>query len=201
MDGIHVQIQFEHIDAWLAQNAELSAQGVFGDEGANLCFIHVALAGHARNLEFRCGGRNLRVQAGTGGSHQIDRDWRVWILRLEFLYVAFHSVQQSSIRGAQIGAAACGGIVSASCCRRPRMKIARASKSLSDDSRPYHSAIPLDELPIRAAMKQNLREAGDCERIYHAEDQGCNRSEPDGDEEIFFHKSLRPFGNTSVAHQ
>jgi len=56
MSGIHVQIQFEHINAWLAQNAELSAQGVFGDEGANFCFIHVALAGHAQNLEFRCGG-------------------------------------------------------------------------------------------------------------------------------------------------
>jgi hypothetical protein len=49
------------------------------------------------------------------------------------------------------------------------MKIARASKSLADDSRPCHSAIPLDELPIRAVMKQNLREAGDCERIDQAE--------------------------------
>ena len=51
MGGIHVQIQFEHIDAWLAEEAGESSACVFGDELPNLILGQIAGLCNPRDLE------------------------------------------------------------------------------------------------------------------------------------------------------
>jgi hypothetical protein len=65
MYGIQFQIQLKNIDTRLAKDTELSAQSVFGDEGANFRCVHATLPCDARNLKVGRGGRNVRIQSGA----------------------------------------------------------------------------------------------------------------------------------------
>ena len=53
---VEVEVEFEHVDAGFAEEAELAAFGVMGDELAYGGFSEVALVGYARHLEVGGGG-------------------------------------------------------------------------------------------------------------------------------------------------
>ena len=56
MGGIQIEVQFQHVDPRLAQEAELPAFGVLGHQAPQLVLAHAALAGHARDLESAAAG-------------------------------------------------------------------------------------------------------------------------------------------------
>jgi len=55
------------IDARFPQDAELPRLGVTGDQGSYARLGHVTLAGDAWNLKFSGGGRDVRIEARSGG--------------------------------------------------------------------------------------------------------------------------------------
>src|SRR5260370_23328607 len=160
------------------------------DKRAHVFFFHATRVSNARNLEFCSGRRNIRVQTRPRGCHQVDRDRSIWILLLKLLYVTLYTLEQVLVGRSQIRAAARCWIVSSSRVRRSRVKIARAGECLPNDSRPYELSIFLDELSVRAVVKEYLCQSRDSKRVDEAEHDGCYQSEPHGNEEILFHKGL-----------
>jgi hypothetical protein len=69
MGGVQVEVEFENVNAGFAEESPLSGNGVLGHERTKFSFAGTAFAGYARNLKFRGGGRNVRVEAGAGRSH------------------------------------------------------------------------------------------------------------------------------------
>lgn len=62
MRRIQIEIEFEHVDPWLAEKSELPLLGVFCYERADFVFSHSALPRHPRDLKFRRCRRNVRVE-------------------------------------------------------------------------------------------------------------------------------------------
>src|SRR5271166_5432043 len=82
---IECEIELEHVDPLLAEDAEKSVLGRLGDEGADLIRRQVASLCHPRHLELGGGGRNVRIEAARRGSDEVDRDRCGWVFRLELL--------------------------------------------------------------------------------------------------------------------
>ena len=70
------------------------------------------------------------------------------------------------------------------------MKITRSGERLSDDSRPHELSTLLDELSVRAVMKEYLSQSGDSEWVNETKHDCRHQGEPHGNEEIVFHESL-----------
>ena len=62
MKRVEVQVEFEDIDAGLAEETKLPPFGVLGDECAHLLFADATLLRYARDLKCRGRGRNVRVE-------------------------------------------------------------------------------------------------------------------------------------------
>ena len=60
MRSVEIEVQFQHIDPRFAQEAQLAAFGVLGNQLANSIFTHPTFAGHARHLELGAGGSDVR---------------------------------------------------------------------------------------------------------------------------------------------
>ena len=76
------QIELQHVDMRLADDAEEAALGVGLDELPDLVLRQAARLGDARHLEQRAGGRDVGIEAARRGGDQIDRDRRVRVLGL-----------------------------------------------------------------------------------------------------------------------
>jgi hypothetical protein len=99
---IQFQIQFENVDSRFSEKSKLSSLRVFRYEQAQLLDAHTARARDAWNLEFSRRGRDVRVQSGARSGDKIYGDWRVRVLRMEFLYVTFHAIQELAIGWAKV---------------------------------------------------------------------------------------------------
>ena len=61
MASVKIEIQFKHADTWFAEEPELAAERMFGNQPTNVGFRHVAFARYPRNLEFSGRRRDFRV--------------------------------------------------------------------------------------------------------------------------------------------
>src|ERR1700730_13335416 len=191
MKGVELQIQFQHIDAWLTQKSQVAILCMSPHKGANVVFFHTARMSNTRNLEF-CGGRgDVWVQARARGRDQVNRDWNIRILRLQLLYITPYSFDQKLVGGTEIGAAAGSRIVSGSGAGRPRMEITRLRERLSDDPRAHNLAVSFDQLSVGSAGEQHLSQTCDGQGVKHPEHHRRNQSEPQRDQKILFHSVLK----------
>src|SRR5277367_4408650 len=69
---IETEIQIENVHTGFTEDTELAGTCVLGDEVANRFFRQPSFLRDSWNLEFGCGGRNVRIKAGTRGSNQIN---------------------------------------------------------------------------------------------------------------------------------
>ena len=60
------QVQLQHVDAWLAQKAQLTTFGVLLEQGLDTVSRDPARAGNSLHLPCRVLGRDVRVQSGPG---------------------------------------------------------------------------------------------------------------------------------------
>src|SRR3981189_2812814 len=86
--AIERQVKRQHIDPWLAQQAQGAALDVLVHELAHAIFRHVARFRNARHLEKRSRRRDVRVETATRRRHQVDRHRRRRVLLLELVDVA-----------------------------------------------------------------------------------------------------------------
>lgn len=68
--AIKFEVEFEDVDAGLAEETELAIKGMLRYEMADSILSEVTLAGYAGNLKLRASRRDVGVQTGSGsGAH------------------------------------------------------------------------------------------------------------------------------------
>jgi hypothetical protein len=68
------EVEFLHIDMWLAQYAEDTASRVVFDETAELVLWQATRLGDPRNLEQSGGRRDIGIEPARRGGDEIDRN-------------------------------------------------------------------------------------------------------------------------------
>ena len=77
---------------------------VCGHDSPQFLFSNAAFASDARHLKLSRGGRNVRIEAGARGCHQINRHWLARILSLQLLNIGFDAINQFLIGWSKIRA-------------------------------------------------------------------------------------------------
>ena len=78
--AIQGEVQLEHVDPCFAQETKLPSFAVRQDDLAKGIFRHSSFMRHTRDLEIRSRGRDVRVQAGRGRRHEVDRHRDIRVL-------------------------------------------------------------------------------------------------------------------------
>ena len=73
----------------------------------------------------------------------------------------------------RVGAAGGGGVVAVACGGGARVEVGCAGEGLADDARADELAVLLMSWPLALSCEEDLRDAGDDERIDDAEDDGA----------------------------
>src|SRR5690242_531901 len=71
---IEVEVQLEHVDARLPEEAQRRALGVRAYEGAHTILAQASHLGHARHLALGGGHRDVRIEPARALGHEVDRD-------------------------------------------------------------------------------------------------------------------------------
>jgi hypothetical protein len=87
--GIQVEIQFDNFHPRFAQKSKLAALRMLRDELAHVILRNVPLWGDPRNLEFRGGRRNMRIEPRTRLCAEIDGHRNRWVFRFTLSTSAF----------------------------------------------------------------------------------------------------------------
>ena len=105
--AVEREVQQEHVDARLAEEAEVAALDRALDDAAHALGRDAARLGHARHLPQRGRGREVRVEAARRRGHELDRDAarRVRVLLVQSRDVGRDAVAQLLRRGAEVRAA------------------------------------------------------------------------------------------------
>ena len=198
--AIQRQVERQHVDARLAEEAEGAALDVLVDELAHAIFRHVARLRDARHLEQRGLRRDVRIEAAAGRGHQIDRDRRRRVLLLQLVDVALDPLDQRLVGRAEIRAAGIGRVVGRGDGlgrivrdrARSSPTAGRGSTCRSVNSWPI-SAEPMTlpscsiRLPCAWYGKSDPGDAGHGERIDEAGDQRQRDDEDDRGADFFQH--------------
>ena len=102
MSLIEFEIQRQDIDAWLAEESQLSLLGVLKHQRLDLRFIESTLPSNARNLKCRRRRRNVRIQARARCRSQVGRNRHARIIGAKRLHAASDAIDQSFIRRTEI---------------------------------------------------------------------------------------------------
>ena len=122
---IQREVQLEHVDPCFAQETELPSFGVGQDNMAKRVFGHPSFMRHARDLEIRRGGSDVRVDAGRGRRHEVDRHRDIRVLFLRRFNVGRDGLDQFLVRRSQLATAGVGRVVRRRRCGRPRPEVSR----------------------------------------------------------------------------
>ena len=85
VNGVEIEIEFEHIHAGFSQESELALLRVLLHDRAHILLAHAAFMRHARNLKLRGGGRNVGIKSRTRCGNKVRRNRRIrirWLQRL-----------------------------------------------------------------------------------------------------------------------
>ena len=92
---IEIEIEFQHVHSWLTKKPKLSAFCVCRDDLTQLLFTHSTFTCDARHLKFSRSRRDVRIESGAGGRHEIDRHRLAGILCLQLLDVRLYAIDQA----------------------------------------------------------------------------------------------------------
>src|SRR5215475_14393267 len=82
--AIESQVEFEHVDAGLAEETDQAVARVFSDKPADAILRQVASLGNPRDLKQGGFGRDMRIKPAAGRGHEIgwDLSRRIFLLQL-----------------------------------------------------------------------------------------------------------------------
>src|SRR5277367_6644008 len=128
--GVEIEIQFEHVDSRLSEQAQLARLSVALNEPLYLIFRNPTLPGDSRDLKLSRCGRDVGIEPGSRSRYQINGHGLAGIVRLVAGYICLHPVNQVLIGRTQLGAAGIRGVVSVTRRGGPRVEIAGSDKYL-----------------------------------------------------------------------
>ena len=99
---IERNIEFENVNARLAQESPLQVLRVLKNQARDVRFWNLAFRRHAPNLKLRCRWRDIRIESRTRCRNQIDRDGRTGILGLQFGDVSTDASNQLRVGRSEI---------------------------------------------------------------------------------------------------
>src|SRR5258708_5369395 len=105
--AVESQVEFEHIDARLAEETDEAVARVFGDKLADPIFRQVAGLGNPRDLKQGPFRRDMWVKPAAGRGHEIGRNLSRRIFQFQLFNVALDALDQrlagrSEIRASRI---------------------------------------------------------------------------------------------------
>src|SRR5216683_5764236 len=123
------QVELEHVDAGLAQNAGPSRARMVDDQRADGIFAQPAYLGDALHLEFSSCRTDVRVEAAAGGGDHADRDLgrrNPGVLLEELFQALLRCIDKRLVGRAKVRPTGAGRVVALVAGRRsPAMKVAR----------------------------------------------------------------------------
>ena len=180
---IEREIQLQHVDDGLAEEAELPCGSICLDETTDVCFGDAAFAGHARTWNSAAAGEMCGIESGGGRGDQVNRHWCVRVFLAGGFDVCLDSLDELLVGRSQLAACRVGCVVTRSSSGRTRPEVPRRSKTLPDDARTHDCSVALDQLAVGLVGKRELGDGGDRERIRDAKQQrGHDRHTERGDE-------------------
>src|SRR4030095_2666071 len=129
---------------------------MLGNQGTNLVNAGSALAGNTLQLELGGCRSDVRIKAGSGCRHEVDRNFLPRIVCLSRRDVTLDSIDQLLIRRTQIGASGVGSIVTVACGGRSGVKVSRPGEALTNNAGTYNLAVLLNQLTVRLVRKNYL---------------------------------------------
>ena len=170
------QVELEHVDAGVAEDAQRALGRVLGDRRAHVrppsCPASAATRGAcswALRTEM-CGSRPEpdAVTASTGTSASAPRPFSA-------RYASTRSCdrrEEVRVRRAEVRAARRGAVVAVTGRRRPRVEVLRRREVLADQRRADDDAVALDQRAVRLVVEHDLTDAGDEQRVHEAAQDG-----------------------------
>src|SRR5215467_10434003 len=92
--AVESQVEFEHIDAWLAEQTEEAAARICGDELPEHIFGQIASLCNARHLEQGRFRGDVRIKSAARRGYEIGRNWSRRILLFQLFNVALDAFDQ-----------------------------------------------------------------------------------------------------------
>ncbi len=123
---------------------------------------------------------------------EIDRDRGVGVVELVDGDIGGYAVEELLVRGRVVGAAGVGGVIAVAGGGGTRVEVAGRAEGLAEDARTDEGAVLGDELSVGLVLEEELRQAGDDERVGDSEEEGRDDGIEDGGGEVAFHGAL-PF--------
>src|SRR5262249_20199558 len=98
-------IEFQHIDAWLTQKAELPFLGMFFDKFGEICFSDASGFRYSGNLKLSARRCDIRIEPGPRCCHEIYRNRLAGVFSLEGCYVALDASNELLVGRTVVAAA------------------------------------------------------------------------------------------------
>jgi len=134
MHGVQGQIQFQDVDAWLAEHSERARLGVSGDKGRDLIDGKTSGRSDAIDLKLRRGRADVRIESASRGGDQIARN-RAGLGGMcgaKGADAFRDGVEQRRVGRAQVTAGRCGAVVRWTRGRWSAPKVTRVIERLAD---------------------------------------------------------------------
>eukprot|EP01022_Parablepharisma_sp_SALTPOND_P006709 TRINITY_DN12717_c1_g1_i1.p1 TRINITY_DN12717_c1_g1~~TRINITY_DN12717_c1_g1_i1.p1 ORF type:complete len:1877 (-),score=641.20 TRINITY_DN12717_c1_g1_i1:7532-13162(-) len=169
---IQGQVQLEHIDARLAEQAPLRGFAVAPDQGPDLVHAHTALTGHAGRLVVSGVRADVRIETTGRGRQQVDGNGALvaGVGLLQGLGTILGGLLQGRVGRAQVAAAGGHAVIGEGPGgRRTAPEIGRAGEVLADQFGTDQLALAFDQAAIGLLGEEALGQAGHRQRIQPAQ--------------------------------
>ena len=123
MCHVEGEVELENVHARFTKKAKLTALGVRGDERANVRLRHPSFLCDAWHLEIGGRRRQVRIEPGRRGGHQVDRDRRAGVLLARRLDVGGNVVDELLVGRPELRARRVRRVVAGPRGRGPRAKV------------------------------------------------------------------------------
>jgi hypothetical protein len=211
-DAVEGEVERQHRHPRLAEEAQLPAGGVLGDEAAHPLLAQAALAGHARDLQVGVGRADVRVQAAGRSRDRVDRHGGIWcepivgaislgqlaqpgegLVDVGRGRIVLRAVAELRTGGAQVRAAGGGPVIALPGRRGARVEIGRPVEVLADQLGADDDLVADDETPAGLAREEKPGQGGQRDREDHAAQEGQHEDAQQGRAEEGEHRreSLR----------
>lgn len=181
--SVQSQIEFDDVDARLAQKAEVAAVGVLIDEFFQVVFTHVAGFRHAGNLQQRVFDADMGIKTAGGGLDGVGGNGLIIrkIICLAIIGDALLDGIMQRLRGrAIITAARAGGIITGAGGRGPWSEVFIRAESLTEEGGSDGLAIAVqNKTAIGLFWKEQLSGSKDNERVDTAADDHEDQRDDD----------------------
>ena len=113
---VEIEVEFEYVDAWLTQDAELACLGVLRYQIVYGALRDVPLLCYASYLVLRRCRCDVWIQAGGRGCNQVDGNIGAGMVCVRCSSVSLYAVDELLVRRRIVGATGVRGVITIACC-------------------------------------------------------------------------------------